>query len=89
MEKNSVNMAFYKPEDWKRLLAIVDDREVFHDTWEEWHKQFQTSKKQLESKGFKVNEVVVSLDELVRFCFQNGFKNDGQARSRFVARMNA
>ncbi|MEQ8546546.1 MAG: hypothetical protein RIC03_01480, partial [Cyclobacteriaceae bacterium] len=29
MNKEHVNMAFYWPEDWSRLLSIVDDKEVF------------------------------------------------------------
>lgn len=87
MNKN-VNMAFYRSEDWSRLLSIVDDRHVFHDTWEEWHQQYQKSKKQLTSQGFKVKDVVVNLDELISFCFLKGIKNDGEARSRFVTQIN-
>ena len=88
MNKEHVNMAFYRPEDWSRLLSIVDDKEVFHDTWEQWHKQYQSSKKQLESQGIRINDVIVNIDDLLRFCFQNGINNDGNARSRFVAQLN-
>lgn len=88
MRQKYVNMAFYRPEDWNRLLSIVDDREVFHETWEQWHQQYQTSKKHLQSQGLKVNDVIINLDELIRFCFQNGIKNDGKARSRFVSQIN-
>lgn len=80
-------MAFYRPEDWSRLLSIVDDKEVFHDTWEQWHQQYQSSKKQLESEGLIVNDVVVNIDDLISFCFQYGIKNVGKARSRFVAQI--
>ncbi|MBZ0245860.1 MAG: hypothetical protein K8H85_07935 [Cyclobacteriaceae bacterium] len=87
MNRKHVNMAFYKPEYWSRLLSIVDDKEVFHDTWEQWFQQYQSSKKQLESEMLKVNDVVISIDDLISFCFQNGVKNDGKARSRFVAQI--
>ncbi|HRK54269.1 MAG TPA: hypothetical protein PK185_10160 [Cyclobacteriaceae bacterium] len=63
MNRKHVNMAFYKPEDWSRLLSIV------------------------ESEMLKVNDVVISIDDLISFCFQNGVKNDGKARSRFVAQI--
>ena len=88
MIQKYVNMAFCRREDWSRLLSIVDDKEVFHDTWEQWYQQYQTSKKHLESEGLKVNDVVINIDELIRFCFQNGIKNDGKARSRFVSQIN-
>lgn len=70
MSKKNVNMAFYRPEGWNRLLSIIDDKEVFHDTSEQWHKQCQTSKKQLESQGFAVNDLVVGINDLIRFAFK-------------------
>lgn len=81
-------MAFYQPEDWNRLIFIVDDKEVFHDTWEQWHEQYLIAKRHLESDGIKVNDVSIVIDELIRFCFQKGIKNDGKARSQFVSQIN-
>ena len=83
--KKQINLAFYRQEDWNRLLSIVDDKEVFHETWEEWHRSYQATKRRLESDGLTVNEIVVDLDSLVRFCYQRGIKNDGKARSQFAA----
>ena len=74
--------------DYPEISTIVDDKEVFHDTWEQWHNRYQASKKQLESQGLKINDVVINIDDLIRFCFQNGIKNDGKARSQFVAQIN-
>lgn len=88
MHEKILNMAFYRTEDWSRLLSIVDDRHVFHDTWEKWHQQYQKSKKQLRTQGFKVKDVVVNIDDLIRFCFLKGIKNDCKARSRFVSQIN-
>ncbi len=78
-------MAFYRPEDWQRLLSIADDREKLHNTWDEWHQEYQKTRKFLASEGFEVNEVVVDIDKLIGFCFQNGIRNDGKARSQFVS----
>ena len=87
MPKRSVNIAYYRAEDWLRLRSIIDDKDSFHDSWSSWKQEYEKVRRGLKSQGFIVNEVVVDLDELIRFCFQNGIKNDGQARSRFVSQI--
>ena len=88
MSHRDFNIAYYRPEDWARLLSIIDDRESFHETWEERHAAYLDTKKNLQSMGLVVHPLVVDLDELVRFCFQRGLKNDGPARSTFVSGAN-
>lgn len=55
-----------------------------HDTLYDWHKAFETTKRDLINQGFDVNDVVVNLDELIEYCKLRGIKNDGSARSQFV-----
>lgn len=81
-----INMAYYKEKDWKRFLESIDDRESMHDTWKDWHKAYLKKKKILISQGFKVNDFVVDIDELRNYCMMKGIKNDGKARSQFVAK---
>jgi hypothetical protein len=88
MNSKYVKLAYYRPEDWARLLSIIEDKETFHDTWEEWHKQYQSAKKQLEAQGIKTKDAVVNIDDLISFCFQKGIRNDGKARSTFVAQLD-
>jgi len=63
---------------------MIDDRESMHDTWDDWHKDFEKTKKYLVIKKFLVVDVIVDLDELADYCKQRGIKNDGKARSQFV-----
>ncbi len=80
-----VKIAYYRQQDWNRLLAIISDREDMYDTWQEWYESFKRTKKQLSKNGLIVQEFEVDLDELIKFCFQNGMLIDGKARSQFVA----
>lgn len=84
--KKNVNLAYYRRKDWARLLKIIDDRNSMHDTWEEWYEGFNKIKRDLTATGLTVTEYVVDLDELVRFCQREGIRNDGAARSKFVAK---
>jgi len=83
--KPSINLAYYKEEDWERFLESIDDKENMHDTWKDWHNVFLRIKKDLISHGFIVNDFVVEIDELQDYCKMRGIKNDGEARSQFVA----
>ena len=84
MVKN-INLAYYKQEDWNRFLALIDDRENMHDTWKEWNKAYQKMKKNLVKDGFQVNDYIVDLDELRDYCYLQGIRIDGKARSQFVS----
>ena len=79
-----VNLTFYKEEDWDGFLESIDDRDSMHDTWKEWHKAYQKTKKGLIAKGFIVNDFVVDIDELINYCKIRKIKNDGKARSKFA-----
>ena len=79
-----IKLAYYRKKDWKRFIKIIDDRESIHDTWNEWHKAFLKTKKDLISEGFDVADIEIDLDELINYCKMRGIKNDGKARSQFV-----
>ena len=65
-------------------MKTIADRESMHDTWDDWHKDFEKTKRDLTNLGFEVVGVVVDLDELAEYCKLRGLKNDGKARSQFV-----
>ena len=80
-----VNLAYYRKKDWRKFLELIDDRESMHDTWKEWHKSYLKAKRGLTSQGLIVNDFVVNLDELKRYCLTKGLRIDGKARSQFVS----
>lgn len=80
-----IALAYYKKEDWERFLESIDDRDSMHDTWEEWHESYIKLKRNLISQGFLVVDFVVNIDELINYCKIRGIRNNGKARSQFVA----
>ena len=79
-----IKLAYYKKKDWKHFIKIIDDRESMHDTWNDWHKAFLKTKKDLISQGFELTDIEIDLNELTNYCKIRGIKNDGKARSQFV-----
>ena len=47
----SVNLAYYREEDWERFIRSIDDPESMQNTWKEWHKAYLKAKKELISGG--------------------------------------
>ncbi len=80
----SIRVAYYRKKDWKRFIEMIDDREKMHNTWHEWNKDFEKTKRELRKMGFEVEDFVVDLKELGSYCSQRGIKNDGNARAQFV-----
>lgn len=79
-----IKLAYYQKKDWKRFIKIIDDRENLHDTWYDWHKAFEITKRNFINQGFGVIDIVVNLDELIEYCKLRGIKINGKARSQFV-----
>ena len=82
---NHINLAYYRKRDWERFLASADDRDKLHETWKDWHRDYKKIKKKLISEGFTVKECVIDIDALTNYCRMKGIKNDGKARSGYVA----
>jgi hypothetical protein len=49
-----INLAFYRKNDWKKFLSMIDDRDSMFDTWKKWHKSYPKTKKELSIKGQKL-----------------------------------
>ncbi len=79
-----VKIAYYRKEDWKRLLEIIEDKESMHDSWSDWHRDYLKAKKGLIAQGLKVVDIEVDLDKLINYCNLKRIPNNGKARSQFV-----
>ena len=81
----TLNLAFYEKKDWAYFLSVADDRESLEDEWEDWFKNYLKFKLDLIAIGFTVKDINVDIRELLEYCAKNNLKNDGNARSQFVA----
>jgi len=81
----TLKLAFYEKKDWAYFLSVADDRESLEDEWEDWFKTYLKSKLELLGFGFSVKEISIDIRELLEYCAKNNLKNDGKARSHFVA----
>jgi len=82
-----VNIAYYRKEDWQDFLNSADDVQSLHKTWEEWHIDYSNTKLMLSKQGYMVVDVIIDIDNLIKYCKANKLKNVGKTRSEYVNRL--
>jgi len=80
-----LGVAWYRPEQWDRLLQIAADREGLEDTYEEWKVTAEESLKKFAMLGYHIRKVDIDVEELLGWCKVHNLSVDGAARSKFAA----
>jgi hypothetical protein len=81
-----LGVAWYRPEQWSKLLEVADDRADLEQTHEAWEATARRTLAVLAQSGVWARKVEVDVDELVRWCRADGRAIDGAARAEFVER---
>lgn len=77
-------MVWYTPASWEQLRTVADDREAL-GTLAEFERKAERLIDEFEAEGFAVEKVVLDIDDLVRWCRENGFRVDQRGRSAYGA----
>ena len=81
----TVAVAWYKPEQWERLLEISRDRDELENTFTEWIEFAEKKVTELEAAGLKLVKVEVDVEELLAWCNKRSLPVDGESRSVFAS----
>ena len=79
------SIAWYKPEQWERLIEVSEDRNDLEKTYNEWEAQAEEKLKALRSEGIITKKVLVDVEALLAWCNERGVKVSGSSRSEYVA----
>jgi len=83
--KSIFGFAWYRKEQWNRLLAVSSDRDSLEETFEEWLEIAQKQFKEFKRRGTDVRRVDVDVEELIHWCQERKKPIDGKTRSEFAA----
>jgi len=78
-------VAWYRAEQWARLLEVAVDRSSLERTHDEWQAMASRGLADLARTGVSARKVEVDVDELVDWCRSEGRPVDGAARAAFAA----
>src|SRR5947208_11317239 len=80
-----IAVAVYLPEHYARLLATAEDASDLEPTWQEWHTVYQETRQKMAVLGMDLIEVTVDLDDLEKYCQEQGLKNTRGTRAQYAA----
>jgi len=78
-------IAWYRRNQWARLLEVSADASELEPTWREWHIAALRQLRHLHKQGIALEKVPVDVDDLMRWCQSRGRVIDGAARSEYAA----
>jgi hypothetical protein len=79
-----LGVAWYRREQWNRLLEISSDRDRLEDTYEEWKSTAEKHFDELARPGFAIRRVDIDVEELLSWCGSQDRPVDGEARAQFT-----
>lgn len=78
-------VAWYKPNQWRRLREISGDRDRLEETYGEWQILAEKALKDFAARGLPVTKVSVDTEELLLWCNERGLKVNDDSRSRYAS----
>lgn len=82
-----LSIAWYKPEQWQRLLEVSVDSDRLEKTFGEWQIFAEKAMEDFAARGSFPIKVVVDVEELLAWCNENGLPVNGESRSQYTARL--
>jgi hypothetical protein len=79
-----MGVAWYRPDQWDRLLEISSDRAELENTYDEWKAVAEENLVNLAQHGYKLRKVHIDVEELLVWCNSQNRAVDGDARTEFT-----
>ncbi len=83
--KPHISVAWYKPEQWDKLLDISADAGQLEKTYEQWKVYAEQALKDLANRQVFPVKVTVDIDDLESWCNTRNLPINGDSRSRYAA----
>ena len=79
-----MGVAWYRRDQWNRLLEIYSDHLELEDTYDEWKTVAEENLGNLAKHGYKFRKVEIDVEELLTWCNSQNRNVDGDARTEFT-----
>ena len=84
-KKMNLAVAWYKPEQWRKLREISADSGRLEETYGEWQIHAEKAMKDFAARGVFPEKVVVDVEALLTWCNERGLPVNGESRSQYAA----
>lgn len=80
----TVNVCWYKKEEWKKMKSVCADSYKLEDTFEEWEQMVTNTLHEMKKAGLIGKKVYINTDDFVAWCAIYNLPLDAASRSRFI-----
>ena len=80
-----IGMAWFRREEWAKLLEVSADRDQLEETYDEWLQSARQTLLHLRAEGQRVEKVDIGVDELLKWCQTRHVPVDASARADLAA----
>ncbi len=84
MQIQATGLAWYRREDYPRILAMMTDADLLPGTWEEWRTKANATERYLQKRG-PVVRAYIDPDKFLEWCATEGFQPNAKARTLFAS----
>jgi hypothetical protein len=81
----AMGMAWYRPEDYRRIVQIMEDGYKLPLTYDRWLQLAERGERELRQKGHFVVRAMINPEEFTVWCRQQGVKRDADGRMKHAA----
>jgi hypothetical protein len=85
MKVSGLGLAWYRREDYAKLLLIFEDADKLPATYDEWLIGAEKGLERFKSQGIFTIKVIIDPDQFPGWCAVNGHNVDAKARIRFAS----
>ena len=82
-----IGIGFYRKDQWPLLLETADDADMMIKKYDKWLTGIERLIENMKTEGIEPVKVDIDVYELLAYCRQFNFKNNGETRSQFVAEL--
>lgn len=81
----AIGMAWYLPEDFEQIKALMKDGHTLHRTHAEWQRAAEQGEQRLRAQGVRVYRAVVRPAAFGDWCGARGLDVDANGRQQFAS----
>jgi hypothetical protein len=80
----ATGIPWYRPQDYSRILAIMEDAHLLPPTYEIWREKAERLERDIKRSGQVVVRAVIDPEEFLVFCAARHLHVDAKARVAFA-----
>ena len=85
--KQVAGAAWYRREQWNRLLEVSADRDELEENYDDWLRTAEGTLKGLKQMGTALVKVDIDVNKLFAWCVVANRPVDGTARAEYVSKL--